>query len=153
MSKECKRVDEFEIIFQDVEGLNAYIGPSPLESALTKIYNDMWKSKNGLLNQKLCSSEIQRLKPQGKKEYQKSDIGGLATWHISASNIRASVYRGSNSLEYQRSQSEDPIVRHIGNRKSELQAHRCIACLRCNIGTSQHQEDWHIGDRRIEKLE
>ena len=48
----------FVIIFQAEEGIKVNIEPSPLESDLNNISNDMWKSKNGLLNQNIWPIEI-----------------------------------------------------------------------------------------------
>ena len=48
--QEKNNVRELGAILEVEYGLKDYIKPSPLESSLEDISNDMWKSKNGLLD-------------------------------------------------------------------------------------------------------
>ena len=51
--KEQNNVRELGAILEVEDGLKDYIEPSPLESDLDELFNDMRKSKNGFLVQKL----------------------------------------------------------------------------------------------------
>lgn len=90
-SKECKRAEDLAVIFQDLEGLKAYIIPSLLESDKNKLSNDMWTSKNWLLDQNIWSYEFSRIEAMGRH----TRILVIAYQRSSDTNdciIRASTY-------------------------------------------------------------
>jgi len=122
--------ERFAITFQATEGLKASIKPSPLESALNKISNNMQKSINGFLVKTLWPYEVKRFEALGSEEYRhieyrRSSISAyqrLVFHHIIISNIRGPVYRhiGDWRSAYQ----------HINELRS---AYQCIGMLEVGI--------------------
>ena len=121
-------------------GIKAYKGPSPLESALEEIPNNMRKSKTGLLDQKLWLVDDQGLEILKK-------TGTSKVW---ISEINTSAHRqlevSISSIAYQRSRDIDDCnirastISMITYRRSrDIDGCNIRASAISAIATSKHQ--------------
>lgn len=152
MSKEWKRSEKLAIILQATKGINAYIGPTPMESDLKKISNDMWKSKNRLLDQNIWSAEVWRIESLLRSRI--SEIAYRRSINISDRNIRALEislisYRILGILAHHNIKASSILEHHI----SEVNRHRRSTVATSELGGDHHIEAPSISTIRESKLQ